>query len=161
MAILFYTVNTNLFPNRLQVFLFDHSINRYTSITSITHTHTHNYPNYSGQILVLSLSNDYFSQPRQEKTAIIPIWSIPSQIHLWLQNLAFYATYSMTSTSLLHRPHITEYKVLRVLCYLISTVHIPTIQQNLLPPIIHKMPIIILHMSTQHHAKDHHNSQPS
>ena len=44
-----------------------------------------------------------------------------------------------------------------VLCYLISNVHTPTIHQ--IPPIIHYMLSIILHMPTHHPVKTHHNSQ--
>ena len=28
----------------------------------------------------------YFSNPRQEKTALIPIWYTPSRLHIWSQN---------------------------------------------------------------------------
>ena len=133
---------------------------QYISINFITHATTPHYPNDSVQIFVLSLLNHYSAHPRQEKTALIPIWSIPSQIHLWLQKPAFSVTSSMISTLKLYYPAFQTTKKLNI-CSLMSTVHTPTIQQTVLPPIIHHMLSTTPHTSTRHPIKTHHNSRPS
>ena len=124
-------------------------------------TPTHHYSNNLSQIFVPSLLNNSSYHPGQENTALIPIWSIPSLIHLWLQKSAFCVTSSMTSTSKLYKPRLPDYKNPRTICYLMSTVHIPTIQYTSLPLIIHHMLSITIHKSTHQPIKTHHDSQPS
>ena len=66
---------------------------------------------------------------------ILPIWYIPSQIHIWLQNNHVFVTYYLTSTSLLHKPHLHEYKIPRVLCHLLFDIHILTTQKPTFHPL--------------------------
>ena len=142
--------------NQISLYFDDH----YHSITSINHSPIHHYPNECCQLFVISLSNSSSSHPRQEKTALIPIWSIPSWIYLWLKNNAFCVTYSMTSTQILHKPHLTYYKNMRALYSLIPTIHtiyIPNIQHSHVPPITHNILSITLHMSTYYPIKTHPN----
>ena len=61
---------------------------------------------------------------------LISIWSIPSWIHLWLQNPEFYVAHFFTSTSILHKSCLPNYKILRVLWHLLSNVHIHSIQKT-------------------------------
>ena len=67
----------------------------------------------------------------------------------------------MTSTSVIHKPRLPEYKILRVLCSLMFTVHISTMQHARLTTIIHNIHSITLHTSTHHPIKTHHSSKPS
>ena len=58
---------------------------------------------------------------------------------------AFCITSSMTYTSKIYKP--------RILCYLMSTLHTPTIQYTCLPPIIHHILSINPHTSTRYPSK--------
>ena len=73
-------------------------------------------------------------------------------------------TYSMISTSILHKLRLTDYKTPRALYSLIRTVYIiciPTIQHTHLPPNIHNRLSITIYASTNHPIKTHHNSKTS
>ena len=90
-----------------------------------------------------------------------PILPIP---HQYYTNPALYVTYYMTSTLILPKPCLPDYKTPHIRCYLLSTVHIihiTTIKLNHLTPIIHNILSINLHTSTHHPIKTHHNSQHS
>ena len=151
----------------------NHSLQKWLesiSVISWRLLHTHNFhhtcthPSLSKLLesnICYYFSNRSSSSTRQENTALIPIWFIPSQINIWLQNPDFYITYYMTSTSILHKPRLDDYKTPHVIFSLMSTVQIPTIQHTHLPPIIQNIPIITLHMSSRQPIKNHHNSQHS
>ena len=146
--------------NQLSFYLY----NQYNYITSINNSPTHHYTNELSQLFFISWSNHSSSHPRQENIVFIHIWSIPSWIHLWLQNKAFYITYYMTSASIIHKPCLTNYKKPCALYSLITTVHIiyiPIIQHTDVPPIMHNILSINLHTSTNHLIKTHHNSKTS
>ena len=74
-----------------------------------------------------------------------PIWSIPSQIHLWFKNpcilscLFFdvHITTTQTPSSWIQTP--------RNICHLFYNVHIPTTQKNRFPSIINNIISIILY----------------
>ena len=68
------------YSNKLSLYLYYH----YNSITSIKHAPTHHYPNELSQLFVISLSNYHSFHLLQENTVLIPIWSIPSWIHILL-----------------------------------------------------------------------------
>ena len=116
---------------------------------------------YFSNVFVLFLSDHYYSRPRQENTALLPIWYIPSKLYLWLQKSILYVTDYITSTSNLYTPRLPNYKNPRILCSLMYTVHNNTIYHTRLPPIIHYMLSIIIHTSTHHPIKTYHNSKTS
>ena len=59
----------------------------------------------------------------------------------------------MTSAALIHKPHITDYKILCVIFCLLSHVNIPTIQKTCLLPYIHNKFITNLHTPNQPPSK--------
>ena len=70
----------------------------------------------------------------------------------------------MTSTSILNKLSLPNYRTPQVISSLLCTVHtvnIPTIQYTRFPLNIHSMPSINLHNFPHHSVKTHHNSQPS
>ena len=84
--------------------------------------------------------------------ALIPIWYTPSLMHILLKTRVLcHLFYDFHIKPI----QITPYglKNPRVLCSLISKVHTPTIKHTCLPPIIHYMLSIIIHMSTRHPIK--------
>ena len=98
-------------------------------------------------------------------TWLFPFWLIPSQIYV-------YDFKTPTSTSPIiwcpnkyyTKPCLPDYKIPRILCSLLPTVHtihIHHTQHTHLTPIIHNILSKILHMSNHHPIKNHHNSQTS